>query len=397
MNNKFNKLYNLIMEDLSTQRKSIPKIDQLTPKQFVEFLKEFLPYVKDGKVALNDIQITEKVDGSAIRLLTVNGEMLFESSYSGVTTYDKVPFKSAGEYLYRNYSQLFHDIYELIGSDFKVIGELIWVDELAEDGKITPVCASYLTEKFGKFGGIIVFDILKIENNQLISFEEKETIYNMIYDLNNEDFSFHLMEYLNLNENVNFTLDVDELLVLANSPEWNKERFNYKSDAKVIEEIKIIQNKVVNQLSEIIQNTQGLFSAEGDLIEGIVLKIKNSGNQYGIFSNGYKELKHNYFIHLENMENLYKEFCKLVFGKIQRTAIQTEINSGKNFKDNYNTYINQYAANMQEEYNKLKLLNIPKATKMSQLNMAEKFLNKVNTKLSYEEFINTYIFINNEK
>ena len=79
--NKFDSLYKIIMEDLSSKRQSIPKIDQLSPKQFIGFLKEFLPLVKNGKVQLNDVQITEKIDGSAIRLLTINGEMFFESSY----------------------------------------------------------------------------------------------------------------------------------------------------------------------------------------------------------------------------------------------------------------------------------------------------------------------------
>jgi hypothetical protein len=30
----------------------------MTPKDFIAFLKEFLPYVKNGKVDLNDIRIT---------------------------------------------------------------------------------------------------------------------------------------------------------------------------------------------------------------------------------------------------------------------------------------------------------------------------------------------------
>ena len=392
MMNKFDSLYKIIMEDLSSKRKPIPKVDQMTPKQFIAFLKEFLPYVKNGKVDLDDIQITEKIDGNAIRLMTINGEMFFESSYSGITTWDKVPFKSAAQYLYNNYSQLFHDIYELIGCDFKLIGELIWIDDLAENEKITPVCASYLTEKFGTFGGIIIFDIFKINNDTLISVEEKEEIINMIYDLNDDDFSFYLMNNLNLNQNITFTLDTDKLLSLVNSPEWNKERFNTKTDAAILNEIKSVQTEVIKQLSDIIQNTTGLFSAAGDLIEGIVLKVKSSGNQYGIFSDGYKELKHSYFIHMENIENIYKEFCKLVFGKVQRSAIQTEINSGKNFEDNYNTYIKEYEEKIKNEFEKLKKLNIPKATKNSQLYMAEKYVNKLNSNLTSSQFISTFIF-----
>lgn len=59
---KFLDLYNLVMEDINSTRKPIQKVNAMDPKQFIAFLKEFLPYVKNGKVDLNDIRITEKVD-----------------------------------------------------------------------------------------------------------------------------------------------------------------------------------------------------------------------------------------------------------------------------------------------------------------------------------------------
>lgn len=60
--NKFDRLYNLIMEDINSNRKPILKVNQMSPEQFIYFLKEFLPYVKEGKVDLNDIRISEKID-----------------------------------------------------------------------------------------------------------------------------------------------------------------------------------------------------------------------------------------------------------------------------------------------------------------------------------------------
>ena len=67
------------MEDIALQRKPIRKIDAMTPEEFIKFLKEFLPYVKNGEVDINDIRITEKIDGSAIQLIWVNNDMKFES------------------------------------------------------------------------------------------------------------------------------------------------------------------------------------------------------------------------------------------------------------------------------------------------------------------------------
>ena len=162
---KFLQLYNIIMEDINSTRKPIQKVNAMSPKEFIAFLKEFLPYVKNGKVDLNDIRITEKVDGSALSLLWNNNDMKFESSYSGVTSWENLPFPDAGKFLYQTYRLIFRDIAEQFG-DFKIKGELIWIDGMEENGKVTPVCASYLTEKFGAFGGGVVFEIFKIENDK---------------------------------------------------------------------------------------------------------------------------------------------------------------------------------------------------------------------------------------
>ena len=389
---KFLQLYNMIMEDINSTRKPIQKVNAMSPKEFIAFLKEFLPYVKNGKVDLNDIRITEKVDGSALSLLWNNNDMKFESSYSGVTSWDNLPFPHAGKFLYQTYRLIFRDIAEQFG-DFKIKGELIWIDGMEENGKVTPVGASYLTEKFGSFGGVVVFEIFKIENDKLTRFndEDEKTIMEMIQDMNNDEFSFYLSQDIILNQNVNFTLDPNELLNIINSPEFNKKRFDKKKDAKLIEEIQKIQNNVVKQLSNIVDQSKGAFSAEGDLIEGIVLKINSSGNQYGIFSDGYKNMKHSYWEKFEKINEIYNEFLKKVFGKSQRRFIEKDINSGKSFKKKYDELINDYAEKITYEIEKLKNADIPKAVKSTQLSMGNNRAIKITSKLSYEDFIKKYI------
>jgi len=88
----------------------------------------------------------------------------------------------------------------------------------------------------------------------------------MIQDMNNDEFSFYLSKDILLNKNVNFTLNIDKLLQLVNKPEFNKPRFSKIEDAAILEEISKIQANVCAQLSQIIDNSQGAFSAEGDLI-----------------------------------------------------------------------------------------------------------------------------------
>ena len=386
---KFLQLYNMIMEDINSTRKPIQKVNAMSPKEFIAFLKEFLPYVKNGKVDLNDIRITEKVDGSALSLLWNNNDMKFESSYSGVTSWDNLPFPDAGKFLYQTYRLIFRDIAEQFG-DFKIKGELIWIDGMEENGKVTPVGASYLTEKFGSFGGVVVFEIFKIENDKLTRFndEDEKTIMEMIQDMNNDEFSFYLSQDIILNQNVNFTLDPNELLSIINSPEFNKERFDKKADAKLIEEIQKIQNNVVKQLSNIVDQSKGAFSAEGDLIEGIVLKINSSGNQYGIFSDGYKNMKHSYWEKFENVKSLYIEFLNKLFGYSQLRYIKLHWNEidKKQAQKTLDSIKDEYVKKIETLINDINESKIPSSVKNTQISMATKTLNKIKELKSVEKF-----------
>lgn len=386
---KFLQLYNMIMEDINSTRKPIQKVNAMSPKKFIAFLKEFLPYVKNGKVDLNDIRITEKVDGSALSLLWNNNDMKFESSYSGVTSWDNLPFPDAGKFLYQTYRLIFRDIAEQFG-DFKIKGELIWIDGMEENGKVTPVGASYLTEKFGSFGGVVVFEIFKIENDKLTRFndEDEKTIMEMIQDMNNDEFSFYLSQDIILNQNVNFTLDPNELLSIINSPEFNKERFDKKADAKLIEEIQKIQNNVVKQLSNIVDQSKGAFSAEGDLIEGIVLKINSSGNQYGIFSDGYKNMKYRYWEKFENVKPLYMEFLKKVFGYSQLRYIKLHWNEidKEQAQKTLDSIKDEYVKKIETLINDINESKIPSSVKNTQISMATKKLNKIKELKSVEKF-----------
>lgn len=387
--NKFDRLYSLIMEDINSNRKPILKVDQMEPEQFIAFLKEFLPYVKKGKVDLKDVRVTEKVDGSSIQMAWVDDDMKFESSYSGLTTWDNLPYPDAGKFLYETYRLIFRDIAEQFGN-FKIKGELIWIDGMEEDGKVTPIGASYLTNKFGSFGGIIVFEIFKIENNDLTRFSDEieNTIMEMIQDMNNDEFSFYLSKDILLNQNVNFTLDSDELLKIISKPEFNKQRFNKKEDANIIGEIKKIQNNVVQQLSNIVDQSKGAFSAEGDLIEGIVLKINKSGNQYGIFSNGYKDMKHVYWEKFENVKPLYEEFLKKIFGysKIRYIKLHWNELDKEKAQQTLDSIKEEYVNKLEKIINEIKELKIPSSVRSTQVSMATRILNKMKNTNSVEEF-----------
>ena len=134
--NKFDILYEEVMESLNSKRKGLQKIDQMNTKDFLEFLREILPLFKDNKLDLNNVIITEKPDGTAIRLVVLNNDLLFESSYSGLVSWDKMPFPEQTELMYNHLKDKFIAIANQIGFDFKLIGELIWCNELVENEKV---------------------------------------------------------------------------------------------------------------------------------------------------------------------------------------------------------------------------------------------------------------------
>jgi len=409
---KFIKLWKLVMEEITAGRKPIQKVDAMGPRDFLKFLREFLPYVKNGKVDLNDVRVTEKVDGQHLELCTVNGEMMFESSYSkGPKAWNDVPMKEAAKFLYDNYSQLFGDIHDLIGSDFRLIGELIWIDDpdnTDSTGKVTPVAASYLISKFGKHGGMVVFDIVRPDENwHLQPFgeekmgEEEHKIFNMIRDLNNEDFAFYLSESIDRTKNVTFTLDVDQILQLISSPEFNKERFDKKKDAKTLEEIEKIKQSICAQLSKVVDSTGGSFSEEGDLIEGIVVRINSSGNQYGMFSDKYRDIKHKYWNSFEQVEPIWNEFFKSVFGCVpmrKKKDLYPKLEEDFNqFKDKFDELRPEYLKKMQDAVDALTNDNdIPKAAKRVQMSMAKNQLAKLQ-EADYSTFVNKYILFKGEE
>ena len=100
---KFDTLFNLLIEEitnnLNTRRKGLQKIDKLNTKNFLDFLREILPLFKENKLNLDEVIITEKPDGSAIRLIMDNDNLLFESSYSGVVEWDKMSFPEQAKWM----------------------------------------------------------------------------------------------------------------------------------------------------------------------------------------------------------------------------------------------------------------------------------------------------------
>lgn len=395
--NKFLTIFEEVMNSLDTKRKGIKKVNQMSNHDFLKFLRELLPLFKDNELDLNTVTITEKIDGTAIRLVMINNELLFESSNSGVTTWDNMPFPEQTKFLKEHFEQSFINISKELNADFKVIGELIWVEGAEENGKITPVGASYLTNKFGSIGGIVIFDVKKIENNILtdFSYEEEFKLLSKLKSLNDDKFVFYDKSDIVLNKNIRFKLNATDLLKLLNLPEYNKLRYSAVKDKAILNSIEQIRTEVVEQLENIINSTQGKFSEAGDLIEGIVLKINNSGNQYGIFSNGYKNLKAQYAKYAEKRDKLVSEFYKSVFGYSMLSAIKKNFNKNNInlYKEKYNKNFPIFLTNYKKCYENLISDNtIPKGTKNAQLSIFKKRINDFEQLNTFDAFMKKYQF-----
>ena len=68
MISKFNIIFEQLMNNLNTARKSIKKVNQMTNQQFLNFLRDIIPYFKDGKLDLSRVKIQEKVDRLCLQI-----------------------------------------------------------------------------------------------------------------------------------------------------------------------------------------------------------------------------------------------------------------------------------------------------------------------------------------
>lgn len=380
---------------LNSNRIGLKKIDQMSTPAFLSFMQDLYACMTDNKLDMNKIYVTEKSDGTALRLVVMNNELYFESSHSGIVTYDKMPFKNQAKWMYENLKASLLNIRNKIGFDYKIVCELIWCHDLAVNGYVIPVCTPYLADKFGKFGGIIILDMLKIENNNLLELTEIEynNLENELKASSNADFVYY-SKYRDMT--YKFELDFnmfnnlkDVLDELSTTPvkQWKP-----VSDFK----LRKLHTYVIEKCYEFINNIHGHFNNPEDIIEGLVFTIKSSGNEYGIFSDKYKEVKEQYWLYNNQLENNFKQFLYKVFGYKQIHAVRNHFYNGLEEKLNdellkttWEEYKKQYKQILIDLYEDVL---IPKSIKMQQLEVLESNYNAIKKINSVSNWIIYYIW-----
>ena len=194
---------------------------------------------------------------------------------------------------------------------------------------------------------------------------------------NDPDFQIYLVDQIDLTDRIVFAdFDANGLLELISKPEFNIEKGKrYKPEVK--EEIEKIRSNVIEKLSNIIDNTQGRFSAPDSMIEGIVLKLTDNGDQVGLFSKKYKETKKPFWTSYNSLVAELDDFIIRVFGaspKFKRKSIFPVLDADKDhFKA---AFENEYPAFAERMDIALKDLEdqkmIPFAAHHTQLGMRKK-------------------------
>jgi hypothetical protein len=383
------------MQNINSERKGLQKIEQLSYKRFVSFMQDLYTCMTDNKLDMTKIYVTEKSDGTALRLVVMNNELYFESSHSGIVTYDKMPFKRQAKWMYENLKSSLLDIRDKVGFDFKIICELIWCQDMVTNGYVIPVCTPYLAGKFGKFGGIIILDLLKIENNKLHEITESEYVKleNELKASSNNDFVYY-SKYKDLTYTFELDFSMFENLktVLDELSCTPEKRWSPVSDFK----LRKLRMYVIEKCYGFINNVHGHFNNSGDIIEGLVFTIKSSGNEYGIFSDKYKEVKEQYWLYNNQLENNFKQFLYKVFGYKQIHAVRNHFYDGLEEKLNdellkttWEEYKKQYKQILIDLYEDVL---IPKSIKMQQLEVLESNYNAIKKINSVSDWIIYYIW-----
>jgi len=301
------KILSIFEEVEKTARVGIRHPFQIAQYDGINNFINFMSYLKDelnGKIDSNEIDITEKIDGFAIRFGCDNNKIFIESSYSGpifnqghFTNYAKSKnYSGEGLTIMTGFDKLLkifqedEDISSILKKyqPVKLVGECLYTPAGRASGdKLSFVATPYYKNKLGKLATIVLFysipsehfqnmiDELNSLNRNDIKFEDPKINYqftvNLLPILNN--FFNELPKFEKNIQEKYPDLDYDDILNLSLKRKAGvpKEFYiNLKSaKAEVTEYFINWGKKIENELSKQIR---GKF---GDVAEGIVIKLPN--------------------------------------------------------------------------------------------------------------------------
>ncbi|HPM74256.1 MAG TPA: RNA ligase family protein [Saccharofermentans sp.] len=304
--------------DTKTKREAMKKIHQMNDKEFIQFFKELLPYIKNGAIDLDLLRITEKIDGSSFRFAVYQGEIFGETSNSGMQKADKFsgPMKNYGEvlrYIESKFGKKLLELHKKYG-DFKVYGELFYLDGLPidKDGTVTFVATKYDAKKLGTFATFVIFDILLLENGK---FEKVPG-----HPLNKEIRALSNKEFTVLENNVDFRWN-GSIPLFYEVDDKTMKKVVTNVDALDHEELESLRDKVNEAFVKYANEKGSLFGVKDSKVEGLVLHT--IGGLVGIQNPEWKYVKEEYFKISGMLEERQKKFMADVTGyKARKFALK---------------------------------------------------------------------------
>lgn len=308
----------------ATPRKSMRKIHQMNKKEFVAFLKALKSKLHGSSLDLSDLKATEKVDGQAFRLGVVNGKVGAETSTSGMVFVPSHLSQRGHAAMLKHFKVAHeHDMVAIAHKfgDFKVIGELFYISKpelIDDDGSITFVSTKYSAKKFGKLGGLVLFDAMKIENGESVEIGKRESnaIIDAVKSLSDEQFTIYDSKDISWKNKIDieFGLDSDILdnpeILLEPENEYMFEKF---------------RDTVAKAFSDQISQTGSVLGMPGSMVEGIVFEI--NGNKYGATNFKWKENSSNMYKSQKDMQAAIDDFYKSIFGTVYTKKVAEAIAS----------------------------------------------------------------------
>ena len=312
--------------ELSTPRKSMLKIHQMNPKQLVNFINLIKQHigqinVSKNKIDLSQLNVTEKVDGMAIRFAVNKGKLYIESSHSGLTDHHQIPmFQDILDYLNEHFKSKLVKIAKEYKTWYKVIGEVLYLENAQNvdpDNSVTFVATKYNKEKLGKFATMVIFDVQAIKKDELLPLEPsiKQVIMNDLADISNANFKFYTAETFAWKKSLPIRFDYNtlELRKVFQEPSilLDKANKDYFIQLRAV---------LANAFSEAISKHGSVIGLPGTEVEGIVFAVGE--DKYGATNFNWSEVKHKIFRFQDEADQIQKQFFQSIFGFQMRKKIR---------------------------------------------------------------------------
>jgi hypothetical protein len=381
--------FSILLEALNTDKNFILKIKAMTKKQMVEFIKKIAPYVKNGKINSTELNITEKVDGSSVKISWYNDTINIESSYSGMVSdpndFKKNPFGEPFAEVLKYYQKTFTKQFRKTFGDknFKVVGELFYTKDIEtdKDGSVTFVATKYNPKMLGKIATVVTFTALEYDGNSFSKPNNK--ILKQFNNISDKNVTVQTIKELKFQSEIN--MDVPVLQQILKKPEIILE------DKELLETVRAAFIASFGDALKNAKQYEGDLKSIGSVIEGIVLDL---GDMQVAYQNPEWQKMHKELWNIpEMMGEIDKEFYFDIIAKRSKVSVKKYLRSN-GFDEELRNKLKTAIPVLVKKYNKLKVpKDIPKNLKKGQEKGLKNRMVQVNnlsadSEQSLKQFIN---------